>query len=187
MARGLDEIVQPKVLARLVRMSYRTEQPEEAAPQDEEEASRVTKMAETVSYDQYRPVHWKAGRDHPDPAVENATLASIDPPKIPRSFRLKIQANKHLSNLQLEAVCYATLAHEGKKLGDGSRAGFLLGDGAGMGKGRVLAGLVAENWLRGRKRHLWVSVSNDLAVDARRDLTDIGYEHIPVFELKARR
>lgn len=42
------------------------------------------------------------------------------------------------------------------------RAGFLLGDGAGMGKGRTLAGFVVENIARGRKRHVWISVSSDL-------------------------
>lgn len=54
------------------------------------------------------------------------------------------------------------------------RAGFLLGDGAGMGKGRTLAGFVLENICRGRKKHVWVSVSSDLYEDAKRDLTDIG-------------
>lgn len=54
------------------------------------------------------------------------------------------------------------------------RAGFLLGDGAGMGKGRTLAGFVLENMCRGRNKHVWVSVSSDLYEDAKRDLTDIG-------------
>ena len=54
------------------------------------------------------------------------------------------------------------------------RAGFLLGDGAGMGKGRTLAGFVLENVCRGRKKHIWISVSSDLYEDAKRDLIDIG-------------
>ena len=40
----------------------------------------------------------------------------------------------------------------------GERAGFFVGDGVGLGKGRELAGVVLENYRRGRKRHLWVSV-----------------------------
>lgn len=36
------------------------------------------------------------------------------------------------------------------------RAGFLLGDGAGMGKGRTLAGFCVENIARGRNKHVWV-------------------------------
>ena len=46
--------------------------------------------------------------------------------------------------------------------------GFLVGDGAGMGKGRTLAGFVLENNSVGRKRHIWVSVSSDLYDDAKR-------------------
>ena len=30
----------------------------------------------------------------------------------------------------------------------GYRYGFLLGDGAGVGKGRQLAGIIAENWVQ---------------------------------------
>eukprot|EP00984_Skeletonema_dohrnii_P005973 scaffold2118_cov125-Skeletonema_dohrnii-CCMP3373.AAC.2 len=56
------------------------------------------------------------------------------------------------------------------------RAGFLLGDGAGMGKGRTLAGFVVENIARGRNKHVWVSVSSDLYEDAKRDLSDLGME-----------
>jgi hypothetical protein len=54
------------------------------------------------------------------------------------------------------------------------RAGFLLGDGAGMGKGRTLAGFIVENIARGRKKHVWISVSSDLYEDAKRDLSDLG-------------
>ncbi len=43
-----------------------------------------------------------------------------------------------------------------------------------MGKGRVIAALVKELWGRaGVRRVLWVSVSGDLAHDARRDLDDM--------------
>ena len=33
--------------------------------------------------------------------------------------------------------------------------------------------MVVENWLQGRKRHVWLSVSPDLEHDARRDLSDL--------------
>ena len=42
------------------------------------------------------------------------------------------------------------------------------------GKGRTLAGFVVENISRGRKRHVWISVSSDLYEDAKRDLRDLG-------------
>ena len=44
-----------------------------------------------------------------------------------------------LSALQLEAVAYAAQRH-GTVMEDGTRAGFLIGDGAGVGKGRTVAG-----------------------------------------------
>merc|ERR1711963_90831 len=86
---------------------------------------------------------------------------------------------RKLSALQLEAVTYSAQQHE-QMLADGNRAGFLIGDGAGVGKGRTIAGIIYDNYLRGRKRAIWVSVSNDLKYDAERDLTDIGAEGIDV-------
>lgn len=40
-------------------------------------------------------------------------------------------------------------------LPSGQRAGFLIGDGAGVGKGRTVAGIIVENYVRGRKKALW--------------------------------
>ena len=40
--------------------------------------------------------------------------------------------------------------------------GFLLGDGAGMGKGWTLAGFAVENIARGQKKHVWILVSSNL-------------------------
>lgn len=54
------------------------------------------------------------------------------------------------------------------------------GDGAGVGKGRSIAGLIYENHLEKRKKAVWVSVSNDLKLDAERDLNDIGASDINV-------
>lgn len=55
-----------------------------------------------------------------------------------------------------------------------------MGDGAGVGKGRTIAGIIYDNYLRGRKRSIWVSASNDLKWDAERDLADIGASNIKV-------
>lgn len=84
-----------------------------------------------------------------------------------------------LSALQLESITYASQQHE-HLLPDGTRAGFLIGDGAGVGKGRTIAGIIFENYLKSRKRAIWVSVSNDLKYDAERDLKDIGASKIEV-------
>lgn len=126
----------------------------------------------------------KLGRKHPDPVVETASLSSVEPSDI--SYKLSIPQETMdlgmLSALQLEAITYTCQAHE-HMLQDGSRAGFLIGDGAGVGKGRTIAGIIHENYLRGRKRALWISVSNDLKYDAQRDLRDIGAGKIQVFAL----
>lgn len=66
---------------------------------------------------------------------------------------------------------------------EGKRAGFLIGDGAGVGKGRTIAGIIFENYLKGRKKAIWVSVSNDLKYDSERDLHDIGAAKIQVHAL----
>ena len=55
--------------------------------------------------------------------------------------------------------------------------------GAGVGKGRTIAGLVMENWRCGRRRHLWLSIGSDLRIDARRDLDDAGGTDIEVHPL----
>lgn len=126
----------------------------------------------------------KLGRKHPDPVVETASLSSVEPVDVTYSLALPDETVRSglLSALQLEAVVYASQAHE-HTLPDGTRAGFLIGDGAGVGKGRTIAGIIFENHLRGRKRALWVSVSNDLKYDAERDLRDIGAGKIEVHSL----
>lgn len=53
-------------------------------------------------------------------------------------------------------------------------AGFFIGDGAGVGKGRQIAGIMLDNYARGRRRHIWLSTSSDLHLDAQRDLRNIG-------------
>lgn len=62
-----------------------------------------------------------------------------------------------------------------------------LGDGAGVGKGRTIAALIYENYLRGRRKAIWLSVSSDLKYDAERDLCDIGASTIPVYALNKMR
>ena len=126
----------------------------------------------------------KIGLPHPDPVVESSTLNSVEPPDINYSLNLPRHLIEHrnLSNLQLEGVVYACQRHE-KRLANGERAGFLIGDGAGVGKGRILAAIILENWKRGKKRFIWLSVSNDLKEDAERDLADLDASHIKVYSL----
>ncbi|MDE0028232.1 MAG: strawberry notch family protein, partial [Deltaproteobacteria bacterium] len=70
----------------------------------------------------------------------------------------------------------ATVTDEGETLSAPVRfrRGWMLGDGTGCGKGRQVAAIILDGWLRGRKRALWLSQSDKLLEDARRDWTALG-------------
>ena len=63
------------------------------------------------------------------------------------------------------------------------RRGWMLGDGTGAGKGRQVAAVVLDRWLRGTKRALWLSQSDKLVEDARRDWTALGGREADVIPL----
>ena len=54
------------------------------------------------------------------------------------------------------------------------RRGWMLGDGTGCGKGRQVAAVILDNRLKGRTRSLWLSQSDKLLEDARRDWAALG-------------
>lgn len=153
---------------------------EEEEPEEEEEEE----LGHAETYAEYMPMKLRIGLRHPDPVVETSSLSSVNPPDV--WYRLSIPEETidrgWLSALQLEAVTYAAQQHE-TFLPNGDRAAYLIGDGAGVGKGRTIAGIIYENYLLGRKRSLWFSVSNDLKYDAERDLRDIGAKNIQVHSL----
>ncbi|XP_066546140.1 protein strawberry notch homolog 1 isoform X2 [Amia ocellicauda] len=153
---------------------------EEEEPEEEEDEE----LGHAETYAEYMPMKLKIGLRHPDPVVETSSLSSVSPPDV--WYRLSITEETidrgWLSALQLEAITYAAQQHE-TFLPNGDRAAYLIGDGAGVGKGRTIAGIMYENYLLGRKRALWFSVSNDLKYDAERDLRDIGAKNIQVHSL----
>ena len=65
------------------------------------------------------------------------------------------------------------------------RRGWFLGDGTGAGKGRQVAGILLDNWLKGRRRAVWVSKSDKLIEDAQRDWSALGQERLLVTPLSA--
>mmetsp|Transcript_37967 Transcript_37967/g.61745 ORF Transcript_37967/g.61745 Transcript_37967/m.61745 type:complete len:1109 (+) Transcript_37967:282-3608(+) len=73
----------------------------------------------------------------------------------------------------MEGIAYACQRHQ-SRLPNGDRCGFFIGDSAGVGKGRQIAGILMDNFFRGRNKHVWFSTSGDLVEDARRDLRDLG-------------
>jgi len=123
------------------------------------------------------------GRPHPGLIAESGLLSSVPLPPLayPRDglFGGMVEGGK-LSKLQLEGVLYAGQHHQ-LILGDGRRAGFFIGDGAGVGKGRQIAGVIADNCARGRLQHVWFSTSTDLYLDSQRDLMDLGC-HLQVID-----
>ena len=58
-------------------------------------------------------------------------------------------------------------SHE-RKLATGQRCGFFVGDGAGVGKGRTIAGIILEGIMSKRPKAIWLSISSDLKLDAQR-------------------
>ena len=136
-------------------------------------------------------------RVHPTKLVQSAAMASVAPPK--PSYRphlpAKIIASGLLSDAQLESVIQAGEAHCGRLAGFWTvdetfdnvsaapddaenafqfRRGWFLGDGTGAGKGRQVAGILLDNWLKGRRRAVWVSKSDKLIEDAQRDWSALG-------------
>ncbi|XP_050408900.1 protein strawberry notch homolog 1 [Patella vulgata] len=155
------------------------------SPFEEEEAEEeAQELGHAETYFEYMPSKLKIGEKHPDPVVETSSLSSVEPVDV--RYKIIIPESTidmcQLSALQLESITYASQRHN-TILPSGERAGFLIGDGAGVGKGRTIAGTIFENYLQGRKRAIWLSVSNDLKVDAERDLRDIGAGKIEVYSL----
>ena len=147
----------------------------------DQDCDRETEQANQTLFVSYSPAKLRGGKPHPAVIVESSSMAAVVPPEITYRPHLaaKIITEGRLSDVQLERVIYAGQRHE-QRLADGSRAGFFVGDGTGVGKGRILAGIVADNFNQGRKRALWLSVNNDLLEATRRDLTDLGLESIPL-------
>ena len=120
-------------------------------------------MTHAETFANYHPAKLKLGQLHPDPVVETSSLSSVQPPRIFYELALPEATidSGSISALQLESVVYACQRHE-RFLADDRRAGFLIGDGAGVGKGRTIAGIIFENYLLDRKKALWLVSNSNL-------------------------
>lgn len=145
------------------------------------EANRETELTDDT-FESYRPrATFEAAKEHPAKLSESAAMASVKAPKVERQPRIpkEVVEQGRLSNIQLEAVALAGQSHQ-QQLADGTRRGFYIGDGTGVGKGAEIAGIMLDNWQRGRKKHVWVSENQKLYQDAQRDAdwADLGKDKL---------
>ena len=159
-------------------------------------------------YEEYglQSIRISGSQAHPTRLVQSAAMASVAPPK--PSYRPHLPANLVaggvLSDAQLESIIYAGQAHGEFLAGAWTvdetfdlvaaarddaenavrfRRGWFLGDGTGAGKGRQVAGILLDNWLKGRRRAVWISKSDKLIEDAQRDWSALGMERLLVTPL----
>ncbi len=169
-----------------------------------DEGGRITESL----YEEYglQAIRIPGSQAHPTKLVQSAAMASVAPPT--PSYRPHLPpavvSDGLLSDAQLESVIYAGEAHDTLLAGSWTvdetfdlvsaarddadnavrfRRGWFLGDGTGAGKGRQIAGVLLDNWLKGRRRAVWVSKSDKLIEDAQRDWSALGMERLLVTPL----
>lgn len=167
-------------------------------------AAQGADLADTL-YEGYalQSICIEGAQPHPTKLVQSAAMASVAPPQPSYQPHLPTHIIKSgvLSDAQLESVIYAGEAHTKHLAGSWTlddtfdnihaaaddaenavrfRCGWFLGDGTGCGKGRQVAGIILDNWIKGRRKAVWLSRSDKLLEDAQRDWSALGMEKLLV-------
>ena len=161
----------------------------------EEEYSEHTAPIDDVVFEDYKPSQrdfLPEGQEHPTQLVESAAMAAVAAPPItylppdadksPGTYSetelaipLELIRRGVLSREQIEAICYAAQGHQEMiATPDGRqqvRRAWLCGDGTGVGKGRIIAGIILDNFRHGRRKAVWMSENTKLLESAVRDWT----------------
>ena len=184
----------PDDLQRQHRVGQYAERPTSTSKQDAEipssgsivieaKSSEVTEFTDSV-FANYTPqrLSIQGAKQHPGKLVQSAAMSAVEPPAPTYSPKLPAEVIDKglLSIAQLESVIYAGQAHS-ETLPNGSRKGFFIGDGTGVGKGREISGIILDNMMQGRNKAVWVSFNEGLIEDAKRDFAGVGGDPTKIF------
>lgn len=138
-------------------------------------------------YEEYVPqaLTVKGAKKHPTKLVESAAMATVKAPEMTEALHIpkKLVSDGILSDAQLEAVTRAWQSF-GKQLDNGETQGYFIGDGTGVGKGREIAGIMYESFLRDHEKAVWITKGSNLLTDAKRDLGAVIEGETPILQLE---
>ena len=133
-------------------------------------------------------------KKHPTALVESAALASVSlpTPHYQPNLPASLANSGALTDIQIESIVYAGQAHAMFLQSDPDdptatppRQGILIGHGTGVGKGKIIAGIMLDNWRQGRRRAIWSTENHDGLISARRDWVSIGGSPEDIIDLSA--
>lgn len=148
--------------------------------------ARPDEKSDEMVFDSY--VSAVKGPEHPADLDEPAAMAAIQAPPITAKLNLDkaMLEDGRISAPQQEMIARAVQSFDTINP-DGTRRGFFVGDGTGVGKGREISGVILHGlnsgW--GNGKAVWLSVKHDLMDDARRDWAGLGGKAEDIFSHKA--